>query len=516
MPKNALNLLMKSLLYIFASCFVLVTSSALAADLEVPLNSIAQIYVDDDGLPLSYPSSVFFDSAMGELYLVNGGSARVVVYGPDFFPRVSMGIGRGVAAPRGGIVNKNGEVYICQSRNVKNPRSRITILNGAFLVDREIFIDEIPQAHDFLPRQLAIDNTGIIYLVGDGARGVMVLDEEGNFLRWLKPMDQVSLSQLDETDIQSQELIQQDDKPLSEEAEEAGPAEGINWADVPEEFRPRNVASNSTDRVGKGLGPVKVNHVSIDSKGNIYLISLETSKIYVYSPDERLLFSFGEKGGTPRHLSQPKSLAIDEKLGVIYVADYMRHTILAYDMSGKYMFEFGGRGYGPGWFNFPSGIAVNDQGQIVVADLFNKRVQVLEIIYEELIPFLHGDLEESSPILPPQEESEGIETEQDRLTPGQPDFIIEEEVIPEQYLPGKLDDARASEDELQTPAPYTDTVIDEVVIPEGNLSEKPDAVKGRENEMQTPLAYPEPEIEEVIIKEEQPYEPPTIKSDPGN
>jgi hypothetical protein len=50
-------------------------------------------------------------------------------------------------------------------------------------------------------------------------------------------------------------------------------------------------------------------------------------------------------------------------------------------MSCKYLTEFGGRGYGPGWFNFPTDLAINKRGQLIVADLFNKRVQVLDVEY---------------------------------------------------------------------------------------------------------------------------------------
>ncbi len=137
--------------------------------------------------------------------------------------------------------------------------------------------------------------------------------------------------------------------------------------------------------MNEGLGPVKITYVSIDSKGRLYFISNETSKIYVYGPDESFLFTIGEKGGTPRHLSTPKALAIDEKRGLIYVVDYMRQCILAYDMAGKYLFEFGGLGYGPGWFYYPIGLAINNHGQLIVADLFNHRVQVLEVGYEEIV-----------------------------------------------------------------------------------------------------------------------------------
>jgi DNA-binding beta-propeller fold protein YncE len=390
--------LVKSLLSVMAVCFILAGDPTAASDFMVPVKSIAQITIDDDNRVIDYPAAVFFDPVVEEIYLVNGGRNRLVVYGPDFFPRMSIGIGRGIITPRGGIVLSNGDVYIGQVKTAKNPRPRITILNGAFFVEREIFLDEIPEAENFIPRNLAINKDGIIYLAGDSYRGVLVLDNEGNFLRKLQPMDQVILRGEDAIQALEEEKKQKEEpegedatEALDEEekqkeeldlivtyAEDSTPEEDI-YADIPEEFRPRTSQPDDVSGGLEVLGPVKINFVAMDKAGKLYLISAETGKIYVYGPDESFLFSFGTKGGSPGQQSRPRSMTIDEELGVIYVADYMRHTILAYNMMGEYVFEFGGRGFQPTWFNFPNDITINNQGQVIVADLFNKRVQVLEI-----------------------------------------------------------------------------------------------------------------------------------------
>lgn len=382
-------------------CFLLTAPRVAEAgdELTVPIKPLAQIKVDDDGRKLGYPTTVFYDPVEDEIYLINGGSNRVVVYGPDFFPRVSIGKGRGVTSPRGGEVLSDGEVYLCQVRGDKGSSYRITVLNGAFFVDREIHLDKIPEAKGFVPRQVAVSRDGIIYVAGDNYRGVLVLDNDGNYLRRLQPMDKISAYAAAE--VEKQKQATKENEPTEKETQSSGEAvaktskdaeEGNSYADIPEEFRPR---SSQPDKVASGeevVGPVKVNFVSIDSNGRLYLISAETGKVYVYGPDESLLFSFGVKGGSPRQMSQPRGLAIDEKRGLIYVVDYMRHTILTYDMNGKFMFEIGGRGYAPGWFNFPSGIAINKQGQLIVADLFNKRVQVIEVEYDDVAYMFKGEL----------------------------------------------------------------------------------------------------------------------------
>lgn len=127
---------------------------------------------------------------------------------------------------------------------------------------------------------------------------------------------------------------------------------------------------------------VQLADVVCDSQGHIYLLSEETSKVYVYNAAEKFLFSFGQKGGSEGKMSRPRALAVDEKRKSISIVDYMRHTILLYNFAGRFLFEIGGYGRSPRWFNFPTDITLNRQGHLVVADLFNKRVQVLDVQYE--------------------------------------------------------------------------------------------------------------------------------------
>ncbi len=352
------------------------------------VNNRGQIVVDDEARRLVYPNALGYDAVYDEIYLINGGSNRVVVYGPDFFPRASIGAGRGIISPTGVTVAPNGEVYVAQVRTKLNPYPRITILNAAFFIDREIFFDEIPEADGFIPKRIALGRDSLIYVSGENTRGVMVLDYEGIFLRWMQPADLIySRNVLAEGEnpsgVKEEPIVSVEDAPTTEEIETAILIEEDPYANIPEEFRPRE----SVPGVGMGStkveAPVLVNFVTIDSTGKIYLLSHETGKVYVYGPDENLLFSFGTKGGSPGQLSQPRAVAIDEQNELIYVADFMRHSILIYDMDGEYLFEVGGRGTEPGYFNFPNAMLMNKHQQYVVADLFNARVQILELGYKE-------------------------------------------------------------------------------------------------------------------------------------
>jgi len=368
--------------------------------------SIAQITFDDERKPLDYPFSVFFDPVQEELYVVNGGNGRIIVYGPDYFPRWSIGKGRGVITPQAGIVLPDGRLFIVQAKNRNNPTSKITVLNGSFFPEQEIPLDGTREEKEFDPRNVAIGPDGLIYVAGNMYRGVLVFDEEGYFLRKLQPTDRLSALSRD----------YQPEQNVTEEgaADGADVAETDEYANIPEEFRPRKrLGSRISGNSGAmDVGPVKVNYVATDSQGQIYVISPETGKIYVYDAEERFLFAFGAKGGSPGQLSNPRGLAIDEDRGLIYVVDYMRHSVLAYNLAGKYLFEIGGRGFSPGWFNFPSSVAINSRGELIVADVFNKRVQVLSVDYDSYLYDLKNILKPDSEA---EETKQNLQTEGDEL-----------------------------------------------------------------------------------------------------
>ena len=119
-------------------------------------------------------------------------------------------------------------------------------------------------------------------------------------------------------------------------------------------------------------------NVTLDNKGNIYLLSEIEGRVYIYDQNRKFVSKFGEKGGSTGKLSRPRALAIDSLNGNLFVVDYMRHVITIYTSDGSYYHEFGGLGWKPGWFQHPNDIAVDSKGRLFVADFFNNRVQIFK------------------------------------------------------------------------------------------------------------------------------------------
>ncbi len=343
-----------------------------------PMGVVTILTEDNQGATLRFPSVVAFDREQEETYVINGGQGGFVIYDSDFIPYLFLGAGRGIDSPQGIFFDpKDGNLFICQGKSVDHP-PRLTILNGAFFPVKEILFDHMPDAENFSPHRGALGKTGDIYLVDNNIRGVLVLDKDGNFLRWLKPTDSVLRQAREDKTVQVQEKESPGEKVAAEPPPTTESPPETDLLGLPPELRPKSQLKAVTSGGGPSQGPVTITDIITDSEGHLFLLSEETSKVYVYAANENFLFSFGEKGGSTGKMSRPHGIAINEGRKIIYIVDYMRHTILAYDLSGKYLFEFGGRGSGPLWFNFPNSIAVDRKGRLIVADLFNNRVQILK------------------------------------------------------------------------------------------------------------------------------------------
>jgi len=276
---------------------------------------VGSITEDEEGGKIYFPSDVFVDPVRNEIYILDSRS-RIIIYTSDFFALMTLSKRNGIESPQGLTVDAEGNLYVAQSATREYPKSRISVYNACLRWERDIYFEGFEGADSFFPYRMAVDKNGNIYTAASYFPGVLILNNQGRFLDILSPEEE-----------------------------------------------------------GK---KVKINSLTMDKAGRIYLVSEEEGHIYVYDENRKFLFKFGEKGGSSGKLSRPLAVGVDNRDGRMYVVDYMRHTINAYDSTGKYLFEFGGLGWGEGWFQHPRDICVDPDGRILVADTFNDRIEVLK------------------------------------------------------------------------------------------------------------------------------------------
>lgn len=119
------------------------------------------------------------------------------------------------------------------------------------------------------------------------------------------------------------------------------------------------------------------NHTHVTILTTLHLILLSTFP-QIFDSRGRFLFNFGRKGSQDGELLRPTGVAVTQN-GNIIVADRDNHRIQIFSSDGRFISKFGSKGDGEGQLNDPHGLALTPEGNICVADFRNNRVQIIPI-----------------------------------------------------------------------------------------------------------------------------------------
>jgi DNA-binding beta-propeller fold protein YncE len=120
-------------------------------------------------------------------------------------------------------------------------------------------------------------------------------------------------------------------------------------------------------------------HIVAAPDGRLYVTDAMNFRVQVFDASGKFLSSFGHHGNGSGDFSMPKGIAVD-KAGVIYVVDTLFDNIQMFNLSGGFLFTIGGRGTGHGEFWLPSGVFLDAQNKLYVCDTYNQRVQVFHVM----------------------------------------------------------------------------------------------------------------------------------------
>jgi len=156
-------------------------------------------------------------------------------------------------------------------------------------------------------------------------------------------------------------------------------------------FSPEGKLINSW---GKGLiaGP---HGIYIDDHDNVFCVDNKDNVVLKFTTAGKLLMTLGTRGvatdsgainrsfKTVKRGSGPFNIptkVATSKSGEIFVSDgYGNARVHRFSADGKLIKSWGEPGTGPGQFNLPHGIAVDDNDNVYVADRENERIQVFDI-----------------------------------------------------------------------------------------------------------------------------------------
>jgi len=111
-------------------------------------------------------------------------------------------------------------------------------------------------------------------------------------------------------------------------------------------------------------------------------------------------FSYGSKGSGDGQFKYPSGIAVDSE-GNIIVADNGNHRIQIFNSKGKFLRKFGKKGVSDGHFYELTSLTVDSKGNIIVIDGSQHRIQVFNskgVFLRKLGTLGYGDGQFSSPV----------------------------------------------------------------------------------------------------------------------
>ena len=128
---------------------------------------------------------------------------------------------------------------------------------------------------------------------------------------------------------------------------------------------------------GAGDGPFdNPYYVACNSRGEIIVAEQDNHRIQVFDRNGKFLFKFGSNGNVNGQICFPNGVTVDQRNSQIMVADNSNHCIQIFDEKGTFLRVFGSQGKDDGQFSNPRGVVVDQQGNYVVADYSNHRLQI--------------------------------------------------------------------------------------------------------------------------------------------
>jgi len=352
-------------------------------------NNSVKIYTSDGTLDAEFgspgtgqgefqsPFGIALDSA-SNIYVADTMNNRIQIFNStgEFLSQLGgEGGGDGeLSLPRGIAVHKNGDIYVADTSN-----HRIQIFKPDYTFRRSFGVNGTDDGEFNQPYRVAFDAKGNIYVTDTFNNRVQKFDQS---LRHIKTFGS---SGSGNSQFQYPFAVAVD----SEENVYVTDADN-NRVQI---FDKNGNFLAKFGKQGSEISDISApTGIAIDKNGNLYVSDAGNNRLMKYRINGPFVKEITEG------VNQPKDVFVD-KNGYIYVADTLNHRILKLSPTGEYMNETGSEGAANGQFSSPSGIALFDNGDIVVVDSGNNRLQVFDSDLNFKFPVIsvQGFLEFSSP-----------------------------------------------------------------------------------------------------------------------
>jgi len=305
----------------------------------------------------------------GYIYVADSGNGRVQVYQPDGDHVRSMPASNSLSMPTGVTVDSAGNVYVTE-----RGAHRVAKLNASGVVVARWGTQGAGALQFNNPRGIVVDASNRLFIADTTNQRIQALHSvtgsylgewgyytsAGNTLsRYIAPVG-VSLTSGGDVLVTDMGMHRIERCPPTPRPPAASlPALEV-WGGPP--------ASSETSKLASPRG------AALTAGGTLYVADSGNSRISrnVSGVWQQPWLGYGSE---PGRLKGPTAVAVDAT-GVI-IADTANHRLAFFDGDGGFRSIVGTFGAGPGQFKSPGGVVVHADGDILVADTANNRIQRL-------------------------------------------------------------------------------------------------------------------------------------------
>jgi len=230
---------------------------------------------------------------------------------------------------------------------------------------------------------IAVDSEDRVYIFSRDKQQVVVFDSEGNFIKiigqdilFTRPhglyIDSDDSLYLIDDDGHSVKKFSSSGKLLLTLGSKENPSDS---GCINKDYR----------TIKRGASPFNFpTNIALSSTGDMYISDgYGNARIHRFSPDGKLILSWGEPGEKPGQFNLPHDIAVsnDDR---VYVADRENNRIQVFDQNGNFITQ---------WLNInrPCGLHIDRDGHVYVAEL-GKRMGRFDLDYKEGMPDFPSDV----------------------------------------------------------------------------------------------------------------------------
>jgi DNA-binding beta-propeller fold protein YncE len=131
-------------------------------------------------------------------------------------------------------------------------------------------------------------------------------------------------------------------------------------------------------KLGTGPGEfIYPTDIAFDAMGRIYVSEYgDNDRISVFDPNLNFLYQIGKFGQGDGEFSRPQTMVLEGD--TIYVTDASNHRICVFKTDGTWVRNMGRCGSRQGEFRFPYGLDEDQDGNLIVCEFGNNRVQKID------------------------------------------------------------------------------------------------------------------------------------------